>query len=55
MFLTFINGSLEGRYWIYSDKIRLNQILTNLVDNAVKFTKKDDNINITIKESDSFG
>ena len=50
-----MNDSLDENCWVHADKMRLNQILINLVDNAIKFSKKDDGINIIIKENDSFG
>ena len=52
--MNFINNNLGEHCWVYSDKLRLNQILVNLIDNAMKFSKRDDSINIMIKDSDDF-
>ncbi len=34
------NKEKENDYWIYSDKYRIKQIITNFMSNAVKFTEK---------------
>jgi signal transduction histidine kinase len=52
--MDFINKSLGEPCWIYSDRLRLNQILVNILDNAVKFTKRNDSIHIMIKDSNDF-
>ncbi len=52
--MNFMNNNLGEHCWVYSDKLRLNQILVNLIDNAIKFSKKDDAINIMIRDSNDF-
>ncbi|HKR72708.1 MAG TPA: HAMP domain-containing sensor histidine kinase, partial [Candidatus Nitrosocosmicus sp.] len=48
--INFMNNSVGEHYWVYVDKSRLNQILNNLLDNAIKFSKNDSSIDILIKE-----
>ncbi|TVP41176.1 sensor histidine kinase [Candidatus Nitrosocosmicus arcticus] len=49
--INLINNSLGEPCWVYVDKSRLNQILTNLIDNAIKFSKNDGSIDILVKEN----
>ena len=41
----------ESRYFAYADKLRLNQILNNLLDNAIKFSYNNSSIDIIITEN----
>lgn len=50
--INFINLELEEQYWIYADKARLNQILVNLIDNAIKFSPNNGIIDILMKDND---
>ena len=49
-----INDSIRDQSWINVDRLRLNQILINLIDNAIKFSNRDDVINIIIRDSNEF-
>ena len=35
---------------VYADKVRISQVFSNILDNAVKFTKAEGNITIMIKK-----
>lgn len=48
--INFINQDKEKEYWIDADKSRLNQVLVNLIDNAIKFSEFGSTIDIEIKE-----
>ncbi|MGD9673445.1 MAG: ATP-binding protein [Candidatus Nitrosocosmicus sp.] len=48
--INFINQSFEGQYWVYADKLRLNQILNNIIENAIKFSPNNSIIDIQIKD-----
>jgi len=47
--IDFINDSLQDHIWVYADKSRLNQIINNLIDNAIKFCNKNGRIDIMIE------
>ena len=36
--------------WLYADKLRLNQIFTNLLSNALKYTNENGRVSVDIKE-----
>lgn len=47
----FINQILEEHCWVYADKLRLHQILNNVIDNAIKFSPYSGIIDIIIKDN----
>ena len=52
--LNFINNSIDDHSWTYADELRLNQLFINLIDNGIKFSKRNDVINIIIRDNDNF-
>ena len=51
--INFINECINEQCWTYADKSRLNQIINNLIDNAIKFSNQNGKIDIMIKENAS--
>lgn len=47
--IKFLNFKEDSTMWIYADKLRLNQILSNRIDNAIKFSDVGGIISISIK------
>jgi signal transduction histidine kinase len=50
--INFFNQILDEQYWVYADKVRLNQVLVNLIDNAIKFSPNNGIIDILMKDND---
>lgn len=51
--INFINDNLDGPCWVYADKLRINQILNNLLGNSIKFTNQNGKIDILINNNSS--
>ena len=51
--INFINECINEQCWTYADKSRLNQIINNLIDNAITFSNQHGKIDIMIKEAAS--
>ena len=51
--INFINDNLDEHCWVYADKLRINQVVNNLLGNAIKFTDQNGKIDILIKDNAS--
>lgn len=49
--VSFINETLNETCFVFADKSRVNQILKNLLDNAIKFSKNNGSIHIMIQKN----
>jgi signal transduction histidine kinase len=49
--INFINELPDEKYWVYADKLRLSQIMNNLIGNAIKFSHQNGRIDIIVKEN----
>ncbi|MDQ2684605.1 MAG: HAMP domain-containing histidine kinase, partial [Thermoproteota archaeon] len=48
--INFVVNSFDEQCWVYADTARLNQIINNLIGNAIKFSNKNGKIDIIIEE-----
>lgn len=48
--INLINHNKSNHCWIYADRIRIDQIINNLIDNAIKFTDRNGKIDIVIRD-----
>ena len=53
--IKLFNGLQPQDISVYADKGRINQVVSNLLDNAIKFTKAEDNITVMIKKEGAEG
>lgn len=51
--INFINECINEPCWIYADKLRISQIINNLIGNALKFTGQNGKMDILIKDVSS--
>ena len=51
--LNFINQTQSNHLLVQADSVRLSQVLRNLVDNAIKFSKQGKDINVILKKDEA--
>jgi len=53
--ITLVFNAKEGVFWVNGDSFRLKQALLNLVDNAIKYSRPHDRVEISLQRDDARG
>ena len=51
--ITYVQGQIRDRY-VYADRLRVNQIIINIVSNAIKYTDEGGYVNVTLSQLDEY-